>query len=191
MGLPTVMAIVKAHGGFVTVDSEPGKGTSFRLFLPAKPNHNSLVEHSKPAALPRGEGETVLIIDDEVSILSITSQTLEEFGYRVLVANNGAEAVAVYAQHRTEIDVVLTDLMMPVMNGTATIHALCKINPQVKVIVASGLNANDNSIQASDSGIKHFLPKPYTSRMLLEKLRAALDEEVSTESDESVHEEVG
>jgi len=175
LGLSTVWAIVKAHGGFVTVDSEPGKGTSFRLYLPAKPNSPSAVEQPKPVALPRGEGETVLLIDDEASVLSITSQTLEEFGYQVLSANNGAEAVAIYAQRKDEIAVVLTDLMMPVMNGNATIHALLKINPSVKVIVASGLNANDNRIQAADSGINHFLAKPYTARALLEKLRTALE----------------
>jgi len=166
------------------VESEPGKGTSFRLYLPSKPNNANGAEQSKPSPIPSGKGETVLVIDDEVSVLSITLQTLEEFGYRVYSATNGAEAVAVYAQHKGEIAVVLTDLMMPVMNGTATIHALERIDPQVKVIVVSGLNENDNSIQAAENGIKRFLPKPYTSRALLEKIRTTLDEkeEVSGEA---------
>lgn len=176
LGLPTVKAIVKAHEGFVLVDSEPGKGTAFKLFLPAKPANQASSEQPKVKELPRGGGETVLVIDDESAILSITTQTLQEFGYRVITATNGAEAVAAYAQHKNEISVVLTDMLMPVMNGSATIHALLKIDPAVRIIVTSGLSANDNAIRASDLGIKHFLPKPYTARTLLEKIREALDE---------------
>ena len=174
--LSTVIAIVEAHDGFIILESEQGSGTSFQIFFPANPSQQSAEESASQVRLPRGQGETVLLIDDESSILTITSQTLEEFGYRVLSASNGAEAVAVYAQHQEEIALVLTDLMMPVMNGSATIHALAKINPEVKVIVASGLNPNDNSIRAADPGIKHFLSKPYTARALLEKLRSLLDE---------------
>jgi CheY-like chemotaxis protein len=83
-----------------------------------------------------------LVVDDEASILTITSQTLQAFGYRVLTATDGADAVAVYAQHKNEIAVVLTDMMMPVMDGPATIRALMRINPAIKIIAASGLNAN-------------------------------------------------
>ncbi len=102
----------------VNVYSEPGKGTTFKVYLPAmESSSEARKEQPKQASLPRGNGETVLMVDDEASILTITSQTLEAFGYRVLTARDGAEAVAVYAEHKDEIAVVLTDMMMPVMDG--------------------------------------------------------------------------
>jgi two-component system cell cycle sensor histidine kinase/response regulator CckA len=87
-----------------------------------------------PVNLPRGNGETVLVIDDEASVVTITGETLETFGYRVLTATDGAHGVAVYAKHMDEIDVVITDMMMPVMDGPATTHALKRINPAVKTL---------------------------------------------------------
>ena len=175
LGLPTVLALVKAHGGFIVVESEPGTGTTFRLFLPAMPAS----EPDKPvvSTLPRGDGETVLIIDDESSVITVTRKTLEEFGYRVLSASNGAEAVAVYAQHQGEIALVLTDMLMPVMNGSATIQALVQINPAVKIIVVSGMNGKREAHHAEGPGVAHFLHKPFTARSLLEKVRATLEEE--------------
>ena len=94
------------------------------------------------ATLPRGNGETILVIDDEASILVITGQTLEAFGYKALPASAGPEAVTIYAQHRDEIAVVVTDVSMPVMNGPAIVRALMSINPAVKIIAASGLHGN-------------------------------------------------
>ena len=98
-------------------------------------------EHAEETSLPRGDGETVLVVEDEASILTITSQTLQAFGYRVLTATDGAEALALYAQKRDEIAVVLTDMMMPILDGLATIRALLRINPKIKIIAASGLDA--------------------------------------------------
>jgi len=175
LGLSTVMAIVKGHGGFVNVYSEPGKGTTFRVHLPAATSK----PESGPEAvvsLPRGNGETVLMIDDETSILTITSQTLQAFGYQVMTADNGAAAVATYVQHRDKIAVVLTDMMMPTMDGLATIQVLRQLNPAVKIILASGLNANSNVSKISAAGIKHFIPKPYTAEILLQMLRTVLDD---------------
>ncbi len=118
----------------------------------------------------------VLIVDDEASVLTITSQTLQAFGYRVLTATDGAEAVAIYARHQNDIAVVLTDMMMPVMDGPATIRALARINPAVKIIAASGLNANGDVTKVSEANIKHFLAKPYTAGTLLKGLRMILEE---------------
>jgi PAS domain S-box-containing protein len=176
LGLSTVMAIVKSHGGFVNVYSEPGRGTTFKVHLPAQEASSEAQQESETAGLPRGNGETVLVIDDEASIRAITSQTLEAFGYRVLVAMDGAEAVAVYAQHKNEIAAVLTDMMMPVMDGPAAIHALRRINPAVKIVAASGLNASASVARVSTAGIKHFLTKPYTAESLLRVIRVILDE---------------
>jgi CheY-like chemotaxis protein len=177
LGLSTVMAIVKSHEGIINVYSEPGKGTTFNVYLPAmETSSDARKEQSDQATLPRGNGETVLIVDDEASILTITSQTLQAFGYRVVTAMDGADALSVYVQHRKEIAVVLTDMMMPVLDGPATISALLRINPAVKIIAASGLNANGGIVKTSGSGIKHFLTKPYTAGTLLKAIRAILIE---------------
>jgi PAS domain S-box-containing protein len=177
LGLSTVMAIVKSHDGIVNVYSEPGKGTTFKVYLPAmETTTEARKEQTEAASLPRGNGETILVIDDEASILTITSQTLQAFGYRVLTAADGADALSVYVQNRNDIAVVLTDMMMPVLDGPATIHALLRINPAVKIVAASGLNANGGVAKASGAGIKHFLTKPYTAGTLLKVMRAILAE---------------
>jgi PAS domain S-box-containing protein len=177
LGLSTVMAIVKSHEGVINVYSEPGKGTAFNVYLPAMElSTEARKEQSDQASLPRGNGEMILVVDDEASILTITVQTLQAFGYQVLTATDGAHAVAVYAKHEKEISVVLTDMMMPVMDGLAMIHALMRMNSAVKVIAASGLNANGNVAKVSGAGVKHFLTKPYTAATLLKTMRAILDE---------------
>ncbi|MCE0499797.1 MAG: PAS domain S-box protein [Methylacidiphilales bacterium] len=177
LGLSTVMAIIKSHGGVVNVYSEPGKGTTFKVYLPAmEKSSEAEKDPSEEVSLPRGNGETVLLVDDEASILTITGQTLQAFGYRILTAINGAEAVAIYAQHRDQIAVVLTDMKMPVMDGLATIHALRRINPAVKIVAMSGLTENGGAGKVSGAGVKHFLTKPCTSEILLKTMRAILDE---------------
>jgi CheY-like chemotaxis protein len=124
----------------------------------------------------RGTGETILLVDDEASIIAITTKTLQSFGYRVVTAGDGAEGVAIYAGNKDEIAVVLTDITMPVMDGVAMIHALQRINPGVKVIAASGLNSNGSANRVAIPGVKHFLTKPYTAETLLRVLRSILDE---------------
>jgi PAS domain S-box-containing protein len=177
LGLSTVMAIVKSHDGIINVYSEPGKGTTFKVYLPALETASEAQgKQTQSVDLPRGNGETVLIIDDEASVLAITGKTLQAFGYRVLTAANGAIAIAIYARQMSEINVVLTDMMMPIMDGPATIHALMQINPQVKIIAASGLNTNDSVLKVAGIGLKHFLTKPYTAGTLLKTLRTILDE---------------
>jgi PAS domain S-box-containing protein len=177
LGLSTVMAVIKSHEGFINVYSEPGRGATFRVYLPAvEISSDGKQMVPRPATLPRGNGETILLIDDETSILTITSQTLQAFGYRVLTATDGAEAVATYATHEKTIAVVLIDMMMPVMDGPATIRALTRINPAVKIIAASGLNPRDRAARIDESNVKHFLNKPYSAENLLKTLRAILEE---------------
>jgi len=177
LGLSTVMAIVKSHNGFINVYSELGKGTTFIVYLPAMEiSSEAGEEQSVELSLPRGKGETVLLVDDEASVVIITSQTLEAFGYKVLSATDGADALGVYLKHQNEIAVVLTDMMMPIMDGPAMIHALMRINPGIKIIAASGLKANDSVAKASGVGLKHFLAKPYTAGTLLKTMRKILDE---------------
>ena len=178
LGLSTVMAIVKSHEGIINVYSEPGRGTTFKVYLPALESFGETRKEpaDTAASMPRGNGETILVVDDEASILTITSQTLQAFGYRVLTAANGAAAVAIYAKSSSDISAVLTDMMMPIMDGPATIHALLQINPSVKIVAASGLNLNGGEAKVASAGIKHFLTKPYTAATLLKSIRAILDE---------------
>jgi PAS domain S-box-containing protein len=177
LGLSTVMAIVKSHGGLIDVYSEPNKGTTFKVYLPAmEMSSEAREEQLAQASLPRGNGETILLVDDEASIITITTQTLLAFGYHVLTATDGAQAVAIYAERKNDIAVVLTDMAMPIMDGAATIRALTTMNPRLKIIAASGLHANADMTNASAVGIKHFLTKPYTAGTLLKAMRAILDE---------------
>jgi CheY-like chemotaxis protein len=119
----------------------------------------------------------VLVVDDEASVLAVTSQTLEAFGYQTLTATNGSEAVTLYTQRGPEISAVLSDMVMPVMDGPATIRALKKIDPAVKIIVASGSATSRSVTKDSECEVRHFLNKPYTATTLLKTLRMVLDED--------------
>jgi CheY-like chemotaxis protein len=177
LGLSTVMAIVRSHDGIINVYSEPGKGTTFEVYLPAlEISNEARDEQAKQAGLPRGKGETILVVDDETSILTITRQTLQAFGYNVLTATDGADAIAVYTANKNQISVVLTDMMMPLMDGPATIQALTRINPAIKIIATSGINAHKDAVGGTGSSVRHFLTKPYTAGTLLKTVRATLDQ---------------
>jgi PAS domain S-box-containing protein len=176
LGLSTVMAIVRSHGGIVKVYSEPGNGTTFKLYLPAMANFPASQKLTQQISMPRGNGETILVVDDEAAILTVTCQTLEAFGYRVLTAGNGAEAVALYAQNKNEIAVVLTDMMMPIMDGPSLIRVLVQINPMIKIVRSSGLSPNGSGNKFPEPGVKYFLTKPYTAPTLLQTMRAILEE---------------
>ena len=174
LGLSTTLAIVKSHGGFVRVYSEVGMGTTFRVYLPAQTTRSSRDADLAQPELPRGNGELVLVVDDEAAVRQITRQTLEAFGYRVLLASDGAEAAAIFASRKQDIAVVLTDMMMPLMDGPMTIQVLIRIDPQVRIIAASGLNSNGMVAKAASAGVRHFLPKPYTAETLLKVLKQVL-----------------
>jgi two-component system, cell cycle sensor histidine kinase and response regulator CckA len=180
LGLSTVLGIVKTHNGFVEVSSHTGKGTTFRVYLPASMTPETTSSGDKPSAPPMGHGERVLVVDDEFAILEITRETLGLFNYQVFTAQNGAEAVTVYHQHHREIKAVITDMMMPIMDGTATIKALQEIDPQVRIICVSGLSSNPNLTAAARLNVQASLKKPFTPEKLLTTLRRVIEDETLT-----------
>ena len=173
-GLSTVSTIVREHGGGISVESEPGRGSCFKVFLPAQADKTvAVTDEPRNVAPPRGRGECILLVDDDASILEIMRHTLESYGYRVRSAEDGAQAIGLYALHREDIAVVLTDMMMPVMDGSALIKAMRRINPNVRIIATSGIHGSEAA--ATAVGVKHFLAKPFASSDLLALLRRVLD----------------
>jgi CheY-like chemotaxis protein len=175
LGLSTASAIIRSHGGRIVVESELGKGTRFTIYFPALETPEDEPAEPGRRELQGGKGELVLVVDDEAALLHIARLTLTAAGYQVLTAQHGGEALALYAQRRQEIRAVLTDLMMPVMDGAATIWALQGLNPDVRVIVFSGLLNGAEIAESLGPGVKAYLAKPYTAEMLLTTLRSVLD----------------
>jgi CheY-like chemotaxis protein len=171
LGLSTSLAIVRSHGGFMRLDSAPGEGALFSVYLPAQAGSRQDPACAKAIDLPRGDGELILVVDDEAPVRMVTRRMLESFGYRVVLAPDGAQAVALYARQKDDIAAVITDMMMPVMDGPATIRALRSIRPDVRIIAASGLHGRDvmPSVEAPI-----FLAKPYSAEALLTSLRRLL-----------------
>ncbi|MBI3932124.1 MAG: response regulator [Acidobacteria bacterium] len=176
LGLSTSLAIVKSHGGFIHVYTEARRGSSFRVYLPATLSAERPGLPAALADLPRGRGEQILVVDDEASIREIARETLETYGYRVLTASDGAEAVAVYTQNAADVAAVLTDVRMPYMDGPATIRALVRVNPAVKVVVASGFDDGETARKDLAGTVRAFLQKPFTAESLLTTLRDVLSQ---------------
>jgi PAS domain S-box-containing protein len=176
LGLSTSLAIVNSHEGFIRVRSDQGKGTWFGVYLPVSVSHNA--ETAAPAAPtpPRGSGEVVLVIDDEEAIRRVMARTLEAFGYSALTASGGAEGVALYTAQAGSVSAVITDMMMPGMEGGETMVALRGVNPAVRIIAASGLVDDSVVARAFGAGARIVLPKPFTAETLLRAVREVLDE---------------
>jgi PAS domain S-box-containing protein len=177
LGLAMVAGIIKNHGGFLTVKSQPGQGTAFLVHLPATTEDESNVASPRASPPPRGNGELILLVDDEEGIRETVRHTLAHHGYQVLTAVDGAAGTAVYAS-RPDIRVVITDLEMPVMDGVMMIRVLRRINPKLKVLVSSGATSSSTlkrrRAELSALGIDSILVKPYDAAKILGEVHRLL-----------------
>ncbi|MCX5872614.1 MAG: PAS domain S-box protein, partial [Deltaproteobacteria bacterium] len=174
LGLAMVYGIVKQHGGYTTCYSEPGVGTTFKIYFPAM---ISQVISEKPEEIetPKGGTETILLVDDEETIRDVGRDLLESAGYQVITARTGQEALEIYRAKSDSIALVILDLIMPEMGGKECLEELLKIDPVVKTLICSGLSPNGAAKAALKTGAKGFIGKPYNSAEMLSGIRKILD----------------
>ncbi len=173
LGLATALGLVRAHGGFFQIRSNSGSGTQVRVCLPAAPDALCSAPAAEPELPPRGQGELILVVDDEENVRRVTTRILERHGYRVITANDGAEAFSRFQEHRTTIRLVLTDLLMPIMDGATLARAIHRLDPAARVITVSG-HAPDAAPLEVGTDVVALLPKPYPRAALLQAVAAAL-----------------
>jgi two-component system, cell cycle sensor histidine kinase and response regulator CckA len=173
LGLASVYGIVKNHGGIVTVYSEVGRGTTFNIYLPVSAKQ-IVVEEAARVDIVHST-ETILLIDDEETILAVGKEMLEALGYRVFTARGGEEALALYGEKHSSIDVVVLDMVMPSMSGGVTYDRLKAINPAICVILSSGYSMNDQTAKILERGANSFIQKPFNLKDLSQKIREVLD----------------
>ena len=174
LGLSTALGIVKSHGGFISTYSELGQGTTFKIFLPATRSEEDLQKSNRVPALINGHGEQILVVDDEANILKATKMIFEKHNYRVLSANDGPEALALFAQQMHTISGVLTDISMPYMDGVALVRALKKMRSDIPIVASTGQGNQPSVVELRSLGVKDFLTKPYGTEKLLATMRDTL-----------------
>jgi len=173
LGMASAYGTVKGHGGYIDVDSEVGKGTTFSIYLPAT---EKVIEEKEVLSdeLVKGEG-TVLLVDDEEMVLEAGEELLNHLGYEVLLAENGREALELYKKNQDKIDMVLLDMVMPVMGGGEAFDRMKEINTNVKVLLSSGYSLEGEANEILKRGCDAFIQKPFKLEQLSQKLMKILD----------------
>ncbi|HUU40593.1 MAG TPA: response regulator, partial [Desulfatiglandales bacterium] len=173
LGLSSTYGIIKAHGGYIDVDSKKGQGTTFKIFLPAA--NGKVTEENKIIHQLKKGTETVLLVDDEEMILDTGSKMLEALGYKILKARDGKEALEIYSLNKDKIDLVILDIIMPVIGGEETYNRMKEINPKIKVLLSSGYSLESQAAEILSRGCNGFMQKPFSINDLSHSITSALN----------------
>jgi len=180
LGLATVYGIVKQNSGHIRVDSEPGEWTTFEIYLPRYTDERIETEPRKPEATGGGF-ETILLVEDVLAIVRVTTKSLVKEGYRVIGAHTPGEAIRLAEEHADDIDLILSDVVMPEMNGRDLVNSIRSVCPDVGILFMSGHTANVIELDDIMGGEVNFLQKPFTTPALKAKVREVLNKEPSRE----------
>jgi nitrogen-specific signal transduction histidine kinase/CheY-like chemotaxis protein len=172
LGLAMAYGIMKGHGGMIHVYSEPAHGTTFSLYLPAS-DRDAVTDRQEAEQILKGT-ETILLVDDERTVLEVSSEIISSMGYKVFIAGSGQDALAIYLDNIERIQLVILDLIMPGMSGSETFDRLKQMNSEIKVLLSSGYGMNNNVQQIMDRGCRGFIQKPFNMGELSKKLREVL-----------------
>jgi two-component system cell cycle sensor histidine kinase/response regulator CckA len=174
LGLASVYGVVKNHGGMITVESELGKGTTFTVTMPASDEVPTSSQGISEGLVGKKQKGTILLVDDEDSILRVCDRMLKAMGYEVLTARNGGDALDVYRQNQGRVTLVILDMIMPGMNGAETFEALRALDPKLKVLLASGYSLEGQAKTTLEKGGAGFIQKPFGAEDLFAKMREIL-----------------
>jgi two-component system, cell cycle sensor histidine kinase and response regulator CckA len=175
LGLATAYGIIKNHGGHISVDSQPGKGSTFHLYLPLSSKQAVDGDTNVLNDQILKGSEAILLVDDEADILEICKDLLEALGYTVFTAQNGDQAISIYLLHADRIHLVILDMMMPMMNGQEIYDRLIKINPDIKALLSSGYIQSDQAENLLKKGFNGFIQKPFNIQQLSNAVRKILN----------------
>jgi CheY-like chemotaxis protein len=175
MGLATVYGIVKQNKGFINLYSEPGKGTTFKIFIPLNPAETTTTRLVSNDNIPRSRGETILVVEDDPTILEMTVMMLQKLGYSVLAAGTPNDAVRIAKENSSEIHLLLTDMIMPEMNGRALSEQIQTIRPNMKNLFMSGYTSNVIDHHGVLDKSINFISKPFMMKDIAAKVREILD----------------
>jgi CheY-like chemotaxis protein len=176
LGLAQVYGIVKQHEGYISAESQEGQGTPITIYLPVLSGRQGSPSADASGEIPRGYGETVLLVEDEPVVLEVCSDILQELGYRVLTATNGQQALEVCAAHKDEIVLALVDMVMPVMGGVQLFQALRELHPAVKAVMTTGYSLAEEGQQLLAQGISAWIQKPLNPAQLAQTIRQVLQQ---------------